>query len=97
MNPQSGNLVIRLIWKSFLLAFVLVAAINIVGIALDGTPIAIVGFLLTPGIWVVYYNFDVNNHDLLPLVAAELINVAIYSVVIVLVLVLAGMRRGESV
>ena len=71
----------RLIRTSLLYAFLFVAGINVLGLPFDGTFLgflALPGVLLAPGIWIVYGLFDVNNHDLLPLVMCELVNVLIY-------------------
>lgn len=90
----------RLIRTSLFYAFLFVAGVNVLGLPFDGTILsflALPGLLLAPGIWIVYGLFDVNNHDLLPLVMCELVNVLIYWIVFIpLVALLWRRKRGRT-
>jgi len=81
---------VKLLRISLLYALILVAAITLLPAPLASTFVGYLGFLLTPGIWVVYDHFDVNNHDILPLLAAELVNILLYWIIFALFL---GLRR----
>ena len=90
----------RLIRTSLLYAFLFVASINVLGLPFDGTFLsflALPGVLLAPGICIVYGLFDVNSHDLLPLVMCELVNVLIYWILFIpLVGLLWRHKRGRT-
>jgi hypothetical protein len=86
----------RLIRTSLLYAILFVAGINVLGLPFDGTFLsflALPGVLLAPGIWIVYGLFDVNNHDLLPLVMCELVNILIYWIVFIPLVALLWRRK----
>ena len=70
----------KLILESLARSFLFVLVINVLGVALAGTFLGLIGFLMAPGPLLIYGIFDVNNHDILPLIAAEMINVVIYSI-----------------
>lgn len=82
----------RLLQTALFCAVVFVFAANVLGMALAETPLAMLallpGLLMTPGIGLVYGLFDVNNHDLLPLVMAELANVLVYWIIFIPLLAL---------
>lgn len=79
----------KLIRTSLLYSFLLVFALNALGTIFEGTILnflALPSMLMAPGIWIVYGLFDVNNHDLLPFVLAELIDLLIYWLVFMMLL-----------
>src|ERR1700712_3707984 len=89
----------RLTCVSLVYAFMLVFGATLLGMAFDDTLVGYVGFLLTPGIWAVYDMFDVDNHDVLPLFAAQLINLLVYWALLALLLGLSskgGRGRAEK-
>jgi hypothetical protein len=77
-------------------AFALVIGATLIGFAFSDTLVGYVGFLLSPGIWIVYLNLDVNNHDLLPFVSAQLINIFVYWMAFALLLGLFRKGRREK-
>ena len=90
-----------LIRTSFCYAFLFLLALDALAAAFTGPAGAIlyylgIGYLLMPGIWIVYGLFDVNNHDLLPLVMAELVNLLIYWIVFIPLLALLWRRKPRG-
>ena len=79
---------LRLIQFSVLSSFASLIAIAVVAEVFAGTPIGSVGLLLGPGIWLVYAKSGASNHDLLPLLAALLVDLLIYSLIFAVVLAL---------
>ena len=88
---------LKLIRASLICAFLLLAAAGLLAMAFADTFLVYLGYVLTPGIWVVYYHFDANNHDLLPLVAALLLDVLLYWIFFALLLGLSWKPRRGSV
>lgn len=82
-----------LIRDSLCWSFLFVLAITYLAGPLAGTFFGYLGFLLIPGEWAVYSNFEVNNHDLLPFLMAWLVNVLVYGIVFAPLL---GRRRRKK-
>ena len=85
-----------LVLESLARSFLFVLAINVLGIALTGSIFVWIGFLMVPGIWLVYGMFDVNNHDMVPFLAAELINVVVYSIPFAILSILRKRRTDAA-
>jgi hypothetical protein len=86
----------KLMRVSLICSFVLLMAVGLLSVVFADTFLAYLGYLLHPGIWVVYHGFEVNNHDLLPLVAALLLDILVYWIMFALLLSLSSrIRRGK--
>jgi len=93
---------LKLIRASLICAFLLLAAAGLLAMAFADTFLVYLGYVLTPGIWVVYDRFDVNAHGPLPLVAALLLDILVYWIIFALLLGLSwkprrgGTARGDA-
>jgi hypothetical protein len=86
----------KLMRVSLICSIAFLIAAGLLAEILADTPVGYLGYLLTPGIWIVYDGFDVNNHDLLPLVAALLLDILVYWIAFALLLGLSWKtRRGK--
>ena len=83
--------------RALLCAFLLLLGIQVLGSVVANTPLAYVGYLLTPGIWFAYELVEVDDHDLLPFVMAELANLLLYWILFIPLVALWRMfRRGRA-
>ena len=87
----------KLIQTSLICSFLLIFAVHLPGMLFPDNLLGSPGYLLTPGVWLVYGLFEVNNHDLLPLIMAELANLLIYWIVFIPLLALwRTLRRSGA-